>query len=119
MQATSLGALRAAARYDGSRPLLAWLAAILAHRASDLRRRAGLRATRPLEEAAGMAADDDPTRAAADHELVERVTSAIDALAEPYREVLVLRTAYGLTPTEIAHALGRAPGTVRMQLARA
>src|SRR5262245_39056531 len=51
LQSTFLAAMRDAAGYDGRRPLLAWLAGILAHRAHDLRRRQRVRATRPLEEA--------------------------------------------------------------------
>lgn len=118
VQTTFLGALRDAARWDERRPLLAWLTGILVHRAQDARRRAGVRAERPLEDAPEPRVDDDPRAGLELRELAERVSRAIDALEEPYREVLVLRAVHGLSPTEIAHSLGRAPGTVRMQLQR-
>ncbi len=121
VQTVFLQALRDAGSWDGKRPLVHWLAGILAHRAGDERRRSRLRAARPLPEGRGeeTARAAEPLEMLADREAVERITGALDALAEPYREVLVLRVVHGLAPTEIAHALGRAPGTVRMQLQRA
>lgn len=119
VQATFLQAIRAAARFEGRGSVNAWLARILGHRALDARRREGRRAARPLEELEETAATAlDPAELAADRELLERVTQALDELGEPYREVLVLRLVHGIEPTAIAHALGRAPGTVRMQLKR-
>jgi len=117
VQSTFLEALRSARDYDGRRPLLAWMSGILAHRALDERRRARVRAAQPV--GTDLAAGEDPLDASAERETIERVSTAIDALEPPYRDVLVLRVVHGLSPTEIAHALGRAPGTVRMQLARA
>lgn len=117
VQSTFLEALRSARDYDGRRPLLAWMSGILAHRALDERRRARVRAAQPV--GTDLAAGEDPLDLSAERETIERVSAAIDALEPPYRDVLVLRVVHGLAPTEIAHALGRAPGTVRMQLARA
>ena len=120
VQTTFVQAMRDAARYDESRPLAAWLASILAHRAADEARRARLRQGIPAPELAHAPAHGcDALTALAERESLERIGAAIDGLEEPYREVLVLRTAHGLTPSEIAHALGRPPGTVRMQLQRA
>lgn len=117
VQTTFLQAMRDAQRYDGTRPLGAWLAGILRHRAEDERRRAALRATEPLGQEA-LSDTPDPADAAADAELYERVVAAVLALDEPYRAVLALRIVHGLEPVAIAHALGRPPGTVRMQLKR-
>ena len=119
VQSTFLQALRDAERHDGRRPVGAWLAGILGHRALDARRREGRRAALGLEQVeAPPAPGPGPLEAAAGRELVERVAGAIAALDEPYRQVLVLRLVHGLEPIAIAHALGRAPGTVRMQLQR-
>ncbi|MEM7310084.1 MAG: sigma-70 family RNA polymerase sigma factor [Planctomycetota bacterium] len=117
VQTAFLHAMRDAQRYDDRRPVATWLAGILRNRAVDLRRRAAVRGADPLADDEGSIALD-PADLVADRELFERVTDAIDGLAEPYREVLILRLVHGLEPTAIAHSLGRAPGTVRMQLKR-
>lgn len=117
VQSTFLQAMRSARSYERERPLLGWMAGILAHRAADERRRARVRATEPV--GAELAGGADPLAEAVDRETLERIGAAIDGLEGPQREVLVLRAIHGLAPLEIAHALGRAPGTVRMQLARA
>lgn len=116
VQTTFLQAMRDARRYDGKRPVVAWLSGILNHRALDSRRRASLRRTEPLSESAVEALD--PAELAADQDWLDSITQAIDGLSMPYREVLVLRVVHGLEPTAIAHTLGRPPGTVRMQLKR-
>ena len=116
VQTTFLHAMRDAQRYDGKRPVASWLGGILNHRALDLRRRSGLRHTEPLPEAQTM--DIEPAELAADGELLEAISRAIEGIESPYREVLALRVVHGLRPTTIAHTLGRAPGTVRMQLKR-
>ncbi len=121
VQITFLQAIRDADRYDGKRPVAIWLAGILRHRAVDAGRRASVRSAEPLmgEYAAGeQAMQMDPAEFAADQELVENVALAIESIEAPYRDVLSLRVVHGLKPTAIAHALGRAPGTVRMQLKR-
>lgn len=117
VQTTFLHAMRDAAGYDGARPVAAWLAGILRHRALDARRRGAVRAAEPVEEGAASSAPD-AAALVADRELFERVMGEIERLDEPYRQVLVLRVVHELEPTEIAHALGRRPGTVRMQLKR-
>ncbi len=117
VQATFVQVMHDADRYDETRPLTAWLAGIVAHRAADERRRARLRERASADSEPALAGDE--LSALAEREALERISAAIDGLEEPYREVLVLRTAHGLTPAEIAHALGRPPGTVRMQLQRA
>ena len=115
VQTTILHAIRDAGRWDPERPLMPWLLGILSRRALDQRRRQATRATQPLEEQPG---DIDTLELAANRELRESIARSVDALGEPYRQVLVLSVAHGLEPVEIAHALGRPPGTVRMQLKR-
>lgn len=120
VQATFLEAMRGAERYDGVRPVAGWLSGILKHRAQDLRRRAAVRRSDPLpgELPGELSASDDPLQVLQDQELWERVAAEVDALPNPYREVLSLRLVHGLEPTAIAHTLGRNPNTVRMQLKR-
>ena len=116
VQTTFLQAMRDAASYDGSRPVVAWLSGILNHRARDLVRRESRRAAQPMPE--DLETGPDPAELLAEKDLLRRVQGAIESLEGPYREVLVLRLVYGLEPQAIAHALGRSPSTVRMQLKR-
>src|SRR5690606_1393448 len=51
-------------------------------------------------------------------ELLAAVTAAIARLPAAYRSTLNFRLVHGLQPTEIAHALGLSPSTVRSQLRR-
>ena len=118
VQTTFLRALQDAERWDETRPLVPWLVGILSHRALDQRRRNQLRSARELEHVAGEAKVLDPLDLVSDKEMREAIAGSVDRLEEPYREVLILRIAHGLEPTEIAHTLGRSPGTVRMQLKR-
>ncbi len=115
---TFVQALRDAAKWDPRQPVVRWLAAILAHRGLDLKKRAALRAHEPLMDDALPGREPTPLAAAMDQEVLDRVTTAVDGLQEPYREVLVLRLVHGLQPTAIAHTLGRPPATVRKQLER-
>jgi len=116
VQTTFLHAVRDAQRYDGRRPVQAWLAGILRHRALELARRGALHRSVPLDGRDLFAGD--PAELAADREGFEEIVRAVEGLETPYREVLILRVVHGLAPIEIAHALGRPPGTVRMQCQR-
>lgn len=119
VQETFLVAMEKAEQWDPERPLLPWLGGILRHRAQDLARRLGLR--RPAAELSDVyvaAEGVGPLGEAEGTELLQRVQDALGTLPSPFREALVLRLVHGLQPTEIAHALGRPPATVRGQLKR-
>lgn len=118
LQDTFLTAMGAAAQWDPARPLQPWLCGILRHRALHLARQVRRRATAELPAEPTDAAAVDPAAVAASAELLARVEGALGGLPSPYREALVLRLVHGLEPTAIAHALGRPPGTVRVQLRR-
>lgn len=119
LQETFLVAMEKAEQWHATRPLLPWLAGILRHRAQDLARK--LRLRRPAAELPDVVVAAEgvgPLSEAESNELLRRVQQALDALESPFREALVLRLVHGLQPTEIAHALGRPPATVRGQLKR-
>lgn len=120
VQATFLAAMRRGRTWDRSRPLLAWLAAILQNEARQRWRRSSRR--REVELAAAPAQDavgaDDPAALAASAETVESVLRAIDELPVDYRQVLRLRLVHGLEPIEIARALELSAGAVRVRLHR-
>ncbi|MEM1449277.1 MAG: RNA polymerase sigma factor [Planctomycetota bacterium] len=125
VQDTFLVAVEGADRYDASRPFVPWLVGILVNRARkgrDRRRDDRVRATAedgaPLEELAAEARRADPARATAAREIEDLVARAVTMLGEPYRSVVEQHLGECAPPRDIAIALGRAPGTVRVQLHR-
>lgn len=116
VQATFLALIEQRTRLDGKRPAWPWLASVLAHKAKNVRRRAA----RPLEP--GQLVErivEDPSAPAERRELSGELAKAIDRLEEPYRQPILLSLRHGLTAPDVAHVLGRDPGTVRVQLHRA
>lgn len=114
LQATFLVAMQSASRWRPEDPLVPWLCGILTNKLRMQRRRA--RQVVPARDSAR--ASDDPSEAAERSELRAMLQQRIGALEEPYRAVLVLQLENGLSPAEIAHALGRSRATVRSQLQR-
>lgn len=115
LQQTFLAVIRSRGDYDESRPLLPWMLGILVNVARSHNRR---EARRPDPERFEARASDDPLDAAHAHELAAAVFAQIERLPDPQRKVLTLRLVHGLTPTEIAHALGHPVGTVKSWLHR-
>jgi RNA polymerase sigma-70 factor (ECF subfamily) len=66
-----------------------------------------------------MKPEADPEQAAARQEMRRLLERAIDALAEPFRLVFVLRDVEQMTVEETARQLGLRPETVRTRLHRA
>ena len=117
VQATFVTAMERAEHFDDARPILPWLTGILEHHARRARSRA---ARRPdPERLPGPKDVVDPVRVAHDREFDAELRRALDALPDADRTVLVLALRHGLTPVQIADALGEAPGTVRVRLHRA
>ena len=115
VQETFLVAIDRRDEYDAKRPLVPWLAGILANQARAARRRRS-RDSGPDETVAAQGRE--PGRRAADREVEELVQAAMDALPEDLRQVLTLNLRHGLAPAEIAHALALLPSTVRTRLQR-
>jgi RNA polymerase sigma-70 factor (ECF subfamily) len=115
VQATFVTAIERASTFDPSRKLEAWLAGILANHARDLKKSA-----RRQIDVASIAerVESTPLEHALRTEWSSALAQAIDRVAEPYRVVLILRLQHGMTPAEIAHALQRSTGAVRVQLHR-
>lgn len=116
LQATFLAAIRGVRGFRRGRAVMPWLAGILANQVHAERRKQRGGAEEGLAEL--EAAPAGPEQEAALAELVEHLRASLDRIPESFRSVLVLRLEHQLTATEIAHALGRPPGTVRSQLAR-
>ncbi|TVV74256.1 RNA polymerase sigma factor [Sphingomonas solaris] len=126
-QETFVAAFRNLARYDGARPMRAWLARIAINKSRDWQRRRRVRAffgltggddNRALAEAMP---DDAPgaDTAAADRQEMARLNTAIAALPATLKETLLLRTVEGLTQAEAAVALGVSEKAIETRLYRA
>ncbi len=115
LQETYVAAIDGAERWDRERPLVPWLTGILARQASMARRRAR---RSPEPQRLTERREPDPADLAVESEFSRELGAALDALPELYREVLRRHLLDGARPAEIARDLGRAPGTVRMQLHR-
>ena len=103
-------------RGEEARP---WLLRIVRNTWSDLRARDGS-ADRPLEEIENRPADGpDPEQSALDGDRRRHVASALAALPDEAREVLVLREIEDLSYKAIAAVLDLPIGTVMSRLARA
>jgi RNA polymerase sigma-70 factor (ECF subfamily) len=115
VQATFLRAIEHAGRFDAGRSLMAWLIGILMHEGARARRERarGIDPER-LEERESV----DPLDEAAGAELTGVVRDAVCGLPEPYATVLRAHLLDGARAVDIASRIGRAPGTVRMQILR-
>lgn len=120
VQTTFLEAIRSAERFTPGRPVMPWLTTILSRRAGNLRRTRSRRRDVAIGEGADAMHDPGrgPIQALEDQEVAEHTAEGLAQLQSPYREVMVLRLVHGLTPAEIARALGRPLGTVHAQLHR-
>jgi len=115
VQATFLAAIEGAESFDDSRLLMPWLTGILARQAGLARRRAR-RVIEPDRLAERRA--PDPAQQVESHEFSAELAAALASLPDMYREVVRLHLADGKRSVDIARDLGRAPGTVRMQMHR-
>jgi len=117
VQATFLTAIESAATFDAGRELVPWLLGILVNLARRARERRSAMAEPSAELADARA--PDPAARAAELEFRLALEGALARLPLTYREVLASHLGEGHAPEEIARRLGRAPGTVRVQLHRA
>jgi len=116
LQEAWLQAWNRAESYDVARgAVVAWLLTLLRSRAIDrVRSRASRqRVEQAVAEAPPPQAVVEPPAVAAQRELQERVTSALEELAPQQRQVLELAYFGGLSQSEIASRLGAPLGTVK------
>jgi RNA polymerase sigma-70 factor, ECF subfamily len=94
-----------------------WLFRIAHHDLTDHRRRQARNLTQPLDglldEAALAVGADDPEELAIQRIEGDRVLAALRQLSPDQREVLLLRTAAGLTAPEVAATVGKTTGAVK------
>jgi RNA polymerase sigma-70 factor, ECF subfamily len=118
-QESFVAAYRAIGGYRGDGSLRGWLLRIATRQA--FRRLAQRRPTADLEAVPETFLADsraDPTCVAVATELRSEMRDAVEALPEPYREVVALRFFAELSLAEVADATGRPINTVKTHLRR-
>jgi RNA polymerase sigma-70 factor (ECF subfamily) len=117
-------------QYEAGRPVRPWLYTVATHQAIDALRRNGRHQAVSLErsnedkgsgEVNGLldmleSSNPGPLEQLSAQESRERVRASVDALAEPYRQVLVLAYYQGMKYREIAELIGIPVGTVKSRL---
>jgi RNA polymerase sigma-70 factor (ECF subfamily) len=124
MQQAYLSAYAHLDQYEHRGSFAAWLTRIAVHEAFARHRRRAEAAV--AESIVGDGACDripsprpDPEQAALSSELRQKLEAIVDALAETYRPVFVLRDVEGLSTAETAEALGLTEDVVKTRLHRA
>jgi RNA polymerase sigma-70 factor (ECF subfamily) len=125
VQETFLSAHRALGRYDETRSMRTWLAAIALNKCRDWARRRALRrflwAAKPIDDWADSIASDMPDHgvAAEDRQLLARLRRAIAELPASLREPLVLCAVEEMSQAEAALMLGITVKAVETRVRRA
>ena len=116
MQRVMIEAWRGRGRYNPSRPLEAWLLAIVRRRAIDLlrTRKTAVVGFDALRELSG----EDGRQTAERFAWAFDVRQALDELPEVQREALVLSYFGGLSQAEVATRVGAPLGTIKTRMAR-
>ncbi len=116
VQRVMIEAWRGRSRYDPSRPLEAWLLAIVRRRAIDLLRtqKTAVVGFDALRELSG----EDGRQTAERFAWAFDVRQALDELPEVQREALVLSYFGGLSQAEVATRVGAPLGTIKTRMAR-
>ena len=122
MQEAYVNAYAHLSQFDGRAQFSTWLVKIAVYEALARVRRQ--RRYEPLDDAPmerymPTTSAPDPERQAFGRELGSLIESAVDALADGYREVFMLRQVEGLSTAETAEALGISEDVVKTRLSRA
>jgi RNA polymerase sigma factor (sigma-70 family) len=114
-QRTFLGAWRAIATFDPSRPLKPWLLAIAVNEARKMRREPH------VDQGLGAVAIDDPLPPAVveRQEAGRRAAALVAELPSEQRSAMLLRFQQGLTPAQIAEVEGVSVNAIRIRITRA
>lgn len=117
-------------QYETGRPVRPWLYTVATHQAIDALRRNGKHQAVSLERGTDEKGKGEinglidllssgapgPLEQLSAQELKERIRASVDALPEPYRQVLVLAYYQGMKYREISEVIGIPVGTVKSRL---
>ncbi len=120
LQDTLLNIATHLGEFEGRSSLNSWVFALT--RSACTRHRRGLKNKPHVNEddiAEPASHEASPEDRAADHELADALTRALDALSEEHREVVLLRDVEGLTAPDAASALGISVEALKSRLHRA
>jgi RNA polymerase sigma-70 factor, ECF subfamily len=121
-QDVCLAVLSALPRFrDQGRPFSAFVFGIAAHKVADAQRAAMRgRVVTPMDTLPDRPdPNPGPEQQALASDLARRLSSLLDRLTEPQRELVVLRVAVGLTAEEVGAVLGMTAAAVRVAQSRA
>ena len=108
-----------ALRESEGRPLRPWLIRIAHNLAANLYRDRSRRPQSPLDESTTLAVPHSTERLVSGRDELARVLEGVKELPDDRREALVMRFALGMDNREIARALGRSDGAVKVLIHRA
>jgi RNA polymerase sigma-70 factor (ECF subfamily) len=121
MQQAYVNAYTHLRQFDGRAQFATWLTRIAVHEALARARRRGR--SQPLDDFVEtfmpIQTSPDPERQAFARELGTLIESAVDRLADGYREVFMLRQVEGLSTSETAQVLNVSEDVVKTRLVRA
>ena len=122
MQQAYVNAYTHLRQFDGRAQFATWLTRIAVHEALARARRRGR--SQPLDDSfvetfMPIQPSPDPERQAFARELGALIESAVDRLADGYREVFMLRQVEGLNTSETAQVLNVSEDVVKTRLVRA
>ena len=118
---TFVNVVRSIDRFEGSESAFrAWVFAIARNEATDEQRRAIRHPSAPalVEELEAHGPRGDVEHEAMEGLASDRICRLLDALTADQRDVLLLRIIGGLSIDQVAAAVGRKPGAVKMLQAR-
>lgn len=128
-QNTFLAVYRKIRHYEPGRAAKPWIYTIATHQAIDAMRRRGRRPDLFVQETGPADGDDDrnsldrnagtapdPADVADANERARNVRSAVDALADPFRQVVLLAYFQGMKYQDVAEVLEIPVGTVKSRL---
>jgi RNA polymerase sigma-70 factor (ECF subfamily) len=97
----------------GKTPFASWLFRIAHNQVIDYVRKTGKHKMTALEEAYGVAGNEDPVAATEQKSEIEELNMAIAGLPPAQQEVISLRFIAGLPIADVAKILGKSEGTVK------
>src|SRR5688572_30987798 len=115
VQATFLGALESAGRFERGRKVVPWLYGILQNQARTMRWR---QRRTPDPQRVTWPEPSDPVEVAADREFDQALVNAFAQLGPTYAPVMQMHLRDEMSAQDIGRALDRPAGTVRTQVVR-